>query len=682
MPVAVKTSYLLILSILLNGIRLSAQFPVTQPWSTSLSVTFGNGTAPIGPPLSTGYSDFSYTPVVDVIPGTYNVVYSDNDAGHLFYGPFTMGPSSTGYKMLLYYNAASSGKTLYRDTLHNLCGSTKYLFWAGINNMYPSGCLKPELIFSVETTTGTVIATFDSGIIGGALAQDNYAWYYGYFDRTKKPKVPFYGMPVTLPPGVHDVVVKIMNKPSNAFYQCYAELEIDNIVFMPIGPDIRISSPKFLGGWIVGSCFQGNAPLVLNGKIESGYQDFGTANYILQQYNQPAYQWQESRDDGYTWTDIPGENSINISRTFGIPDTFWVRMRVSESTDIGNKNCSNVSNILQVEVDGLPKDFDLSTNSPVCTDGDLNLKVTGGVTYNTFGPNGFYDNSAFPHIYHPPLRDSGWYYSEIMSFGGCKGVDSEYVRIIGPDLKLSAGRPICYSDTLHLHASGGTLYNWTPATGLNNAHIANPVAQPLVSTTYEVRVTDDSGCSAYGKVDIPLRDSFLLADFTSPEVVCPGDVISFRDTSAGQITNWNWDFGNGNHSNLKVPPAQTFSLLNNIFLPVQLHITDTAGCTLTKKKYIRVVNNCFIAVPSAFTPNQDGLNDYLYPVNAYKATQLDFKVFNRNGQIVFHTRDMNKKWDGTVGGIPQASGVYVWMLSYNDEKGKHVYQQGTTALIR
>jgi gliding motility-associated-like protein len=98
---------------------------------------------------------------------------------------------------------------------------------------------------------------------------------------------------------------------------------------------------------------------------------------------------------------------------------------------------------------------------------------------------------------------------------------------------------------------------------------------------------------------------------------------------------------------------------------------------------LKVINNCFIAVPTAFTPNGDGMNDYLYPLNAYKARDLDFKVFNRYGQLVFETKDWTHKWDGTFHGVPQPMGSYVWELSYIDtDTGKKVFKKGATLLIR
>jgi gliding motility-associated-like protein len=95
------------------------------------------------------------------------------------------------------------------------------------------------------------------------------------------------------------------------------------------------------------------------------------------------------------------------------------------------------------------------------------------------------------------------------------------------------------------------------------------------------------------------------------------------------------------------------------------------------------VQSCYIAVPSGFTPNGDGINDYLYPLNAYKAINLEFRVYNRYGQLVFETKNWMNKWDGTINGKQQPTGTYVWMLNYTDsDSGKKYFLKGTSVLIR
>jgi gliding motility-associated-like protein len=169
----------------------------------------------------------------------------------------------------------------------------------------------------------------------------------------------------------------------------------------------------------------------------------------------------------------------------------------------------------------------------------------------------------------------------------------------------------------------------------------------------------------------------------APGIMCPNDVILFRDTSIGKIMSWHWNFGNGQTSDQQYPPPQHYPQYEvNLNYSVKLIVTDSAGCADTTAAQVKAVSNCYIAVPSAFTPNHDGLNDYLYPLNAYKATNLVFRVFNRLGGLVFETKDWTKKWDGTMSGMPQPAGTYVWILQYTDENNIKISLKGTSVLLR
>ena len=139
-------------------------FPVTIPWSSSLNLTFGNGVTNPGP-LSVGYTDFTYTTNLNPAAGFYSIVNSDNDAGHFYFGSGSLVKPAQGYKMVVCYNGLFTPKTVFSDTLRNLCGNNKFLFWAGINNIAPGNCLDPNLTFSVETLSGVVIDTFQTGNI-------------------------------------------------------------------------------------------------------------------------------------------------------------------------------------------------------------------------------------------------------------------------------------------------------------------------------------------------------------------------------------------------------------------------------------------------------------------------------------------------------------------------------------
>lgn len=85
----------------------------------------------------------------------------------------------------------------------------------------------------------------------------------------------------------------------------------------------------------------------------------------------------------------------------------------------------------------------------------------------------------------------------------------------------------------------------------------------------------------------------------------------------------------------------------NKFL-VHLRVEDTTGCFNSAYKWLTVVSMCKVVMTAAFTPNNDGLNAYLQALNTYKMKKMAFKVFNRNGQLVFESNSTNGKWDGRV----------------------------------
>ncbi len=245
----------------------------------------------------------------------------------------------------------------------------------------------------------------------------------------------------------------------------------------------------------------------------------------------------------------------------------------------------------------------------------------------------------------------------------------------------------CRSDEVDYFNNGGssiTQWSWAFDSAVTNTQ-QNPVITYYTFGDKRAQLIVTNGfCSDTTVQTFHLNHDTLRADFIGPDFYCPNDLAYFKDTSKGAVTGWNWQFGNGYTSNQKNPPPQYYTTTEKEKLfPVRLIVESNKQCFDTALKYIKVISNCYIAVPTAFTPNHDGKNDYLFPLNAYKATNLQFRVFNKYGQQLFETRDWTHKWDGTFNGIEQPSGVYVWMLEYkNIDTGEKVFQKGTTVLIR
>lgn len=178
-------------------------------------------------------------------------------------------------------------------------------------------------------------------------------------------------------------------------------------------------------------------------------------------------------------------------------------------------------------------------------------------------------------------------------------------------------------------------------------------------------------------------DNIVKASFEATPVVCPDEQAVFKNTSSGNLVSWRWDFANGIISNVADPAPQSYNIPRfTIDVFPRLIVQNNRGCFDTAIQKIVVPNSCYIAVPNAFTPNNDGLNDQLYPLNAYKATDLLFRIYNRVGQLVFETRDWTKRWDGKFKGQPADLGTYVWILTYiHMDTGKRIQQKGTTILL-
>ncbi|UAY53542.1 T9SS type B sorting domain-containing protein [Ferruginibacter albus] len=216
------------------------------------------------------------------------------------------------------------------------------------------------------------------------------------------------------------------------------------------------------------------------------------------------------------------------------------------------------------------------------------------------------------------------------------------------------------------------------------SNLQSPVIPYTLFGTRTTSLIVSNGVCSDTSSQLIILNNELKAAFETNTILCPNELATFKDESLGNIISWNWNFGNGNTSTLQHPDAQSYiTPAITTTVRAKLLIIDSIGCKDSTTASIVLANNCYIAVPSAFTPNSDGLNDYLYPLNAYKTINLTFKVFNRYGQLVFETNDWTVKWDGKFNGQPANAGTYVWFLQYTDtDTGQKHFSKGTSILIR
>ena len=245
----------------------------------------------------------------------------------------------------------------------------------------------------------------------------------------------------------------------------------------------------------------------------------------------------------------------------------------------------------------------------------------------------------------------------------------------------------CVKDTLFFSHDGAhdvNYWKWNfnsfpPVTTQTASLIAS------ASSTNNVQLVVSNGICTDSIAETIILDNEVKASFEMEDFTCPEDKLAVTNTSTGSIDTWQWSYGSIGSSSLEDPPPFLFPTIGReVNYTVKLVVTNLAlGCSDVVAKTVTVFDHCNIDVPTAFTPNNDGLNDRFGPHNALKAENYEFKVYNRWGQLIFQSKNWKERWDGKVKGSLQSAGVYVWMLSYTHRDSKQsVFKKGTVTLIR
>ncbi len=188
--------------------------------------------------------------------------------------------------------------------------------------------------------------------------------------------------------------------------------------------------------------------------------------------------------------------------------------------------------------------------------------------------------------------------------------------------------------------------------------------------TYWVQVTDINGCKASDTVNVtkvlPSPSGFLPKD----TVICSYSDLEL--TASGNFRSYLWSNSATSKKIISVQPGDYW-----------LKVTDWNNCQGTDSIHI-TTKECPVAVyvPSAFTPNNDGLNDLFNPVIFGRQESFEFRIYDRWGKQIFFSQEPSKGWNGTFKGKESVPGVYVWMLKYKLAGSSLRFQKGTVILIK
>ena len=274
---------------------------------------------------------------------------------------------------------------------------------------------------------------------------------------------------------------------------------------------------------------------------------------------------------------------------------------------------------------------------------------------------------------------------------GCQSLDSVNIRqpdtpVAATAVKNDAGCFGSHDGKITLTATGGTApYRYTLDDKPWNG---SPVQIGLSAGTYIPKVADKYGCVfELPPVEILQRDPVIVDLGPDVTIVLGENTQLFAEVSnaAGQVT-YSWSPEDSIWlSCLDCPDPFIDSLYYENYFHVQ--VTDSLGCRAQDQILVSVEKPRKVFVPTAFSPNGDFNNDRLLVHGQQSARILDFRIYDRWGELVFEDvdfalNDPDRGWDGTFRGKPMDPAVFVWVLEVQYMDGYKEVLKGNTTLVR
>lgn len=322
-------------------------------------------------------------------------------------------------------------------------------------------------------------------------------------------------------------------------------------------------------------------------------------------------------------------------------------------------------------------------DTTICLGNNFTLQPSGGATYS-WSPATYLNCSNCTNPVSTPINNIKYYVTGTSALA-CSNTDSVSVKIKKPFTVTSSGdASICIGKTVNLSAAGAENYIWSPATGLSNPNISNPAANPTANTTYQVIGYDSSNCfydTAYIQVDVY---NYPTIDIGKDTTIMGGTVIPFNPTASNDIVSWLWS-PSFTLSCYTCPAPIAKPVVNTTYT---VEVANSIGCTTTDQ--INIIVLCAdgkIYLPNAFTPNNDGRNDWFYVIGNGVQTIKAFQIFDRWGKVIFDRKNIpaNSRtdgWNGQSNNVDLPIGVYPYIVEVICGDGALFKLNGAVTLIR
>ena len=383
----------------------------------------------------------------------------------------------------------------------------------------------------------------------------------------------------------------------------------------------------------------------------------------------------------YFWTPSANTNAMATGLNAGT-----YTLAVNDSN-----NCQQTAMITITEPDSLV--VAISNDTTICERELITLQATatGGTALYTYNWNPGSMSTASVTV-NPALSTT--YTLAVTDVNNCQAAPQSVTVDVNPLPQVSftadpenGCAPLCVS--LNNITPNSSIATWNFGNGQTGSGAIITHCYPesgIYSITLDVR--DSNGCeNALAVPDLIQVFPAPVAGFsiTPPTSAPVNSLVIFNDQSIG-ADHWLWNFGDIlNSTSTLQNPKFTYAELGSY--TVNLTVSNNEGCTDTTSHVILIEPEFTLYIPNAFTPDNDGLNDF-FALQGAHFNSFEMEIFNRWGESIYHTAHPNPSrgeglWDGTVNGKDSApQGVYVYKIRVEDFKGQRHYYVGNVTLIR
>lgn len=282
------------------------------------------------------------------------------------------------------------------------------------------------------------------------------------------------------------------------------------------------------------------------------------------------------------------------------------------------------------------------------------------------------------------VSQDGWYTVTVTNSLGCMGVDSFEVIGVHLQLEITSSDPSCagVADGLIEIIALGANSPGPHRFYLNDTLWAGPLFQNLSGGPYQVRAIDAAGCRDSAEITLlepPGFDIDLGPDIT----LSTGEIHQFVATGNQAIAQFQWSPA----ALLDCDTCPMPNWLQNGSGVISLEAYSVSGCSASDSIRLVYTETIPLYVPTAFSPNGDGQNDWLTVSSGSSIRELSyFRVFDRWGNLVFSLQNQPANpqidiWNGSVKGKKPAPGVYTWVASVRFFNESTAIQSGTFTIV-